>query len=195
MNESDEQIYGLFLKERRGDLLLELLNRHRESLTLFIYGFTGSMDAAEELALDTFAEVAAGPTLFSGRSAFRTWLFSVGRNLALKYIRKSRFSTMSPAGETVSLDDVNESALAEGDDTPEMELLTDERNRRLYEALSRINPDYRQILTLIYFEGMTHDEAARIMGRRKKQVYNLAERGKKALKDELLKMGFDPSAI
>lgn len=178
MNGSDEQLYERFLKEGSEDALLMLVKRHRESLVLFINGYVHDMNTAEELSLDAFAEVAAGPTFFSAKSSFRTWLFSIGRHQALMYLRK-----------LVPMEELDESTEA-GADSPELEILKNERNRMLYEALSKLNEDYRRILLLLYFEEMTAAEAARVIGKNKKQVYNLAERGKKALKDILLKMGF-----
>ncbi len=50
---------------------------------------------------------------------------------------------------------------------PDVELLNDERNRMLYEALGSINPEYRQVLHLTYFEDMTNDEVARVMKKSK----------------------------
>ena len=38
---------------------------------------------------------------------------------------------------------------------------------------------------------MSHEEAARVMGKSAKQVYNLSFRGKQALKETLERMGFD----
>ena len=47
------------------------------------------MEDAEELMMDSFAEVAAGRTLFSGRSSFKTWLFAVARNKARRLTLRS----------------------------------------------------------------------------------------------------------
>ena len=180
MNETnDEQLYDTFLRKGSEEALLELIKRHRGSLVLFINGFVHNMGTAEELALDTFAEVAAGPTLFSDRSSFRTWLFSIGRNQALMHLRR-----------LIPMDNIDESDFI-GDESPELDILRDERNRMLYEGLSKINEDYRRILILLYFEQMTHEEAARVMGKSRKQIYNLAERGKNSLREVLLKMGFE----
>ncbi len=143
---------------------------------LFLNGFVHDLTMAEELALDAFAEVAAGPTLFRGRSSFRTWLFSIGRNLALKALKRSGLA-----------DESSEDARTE---SPEMEILLDERNRQLYEGLSKIKDDYRRVLILLYFEGMTHEEVSEVKKKSRKQIYNLADRGKSALREELLKMGF-----
>ena len=62
MNETDELIYERFLKEGNEEDLLILLERHKESLILFLYGFVKDMDMAEELAIDSYAEAAAGRT-------------------------------------------------------------------------------------------------------------------------------------
>ena len=65
----------------------------------------------------------------------------------------------------------------------------------LNEGLSKLNEDYRRILILLYFENMTHEQVSKVMKKSKKQVYNLVERAKKALKEELIKMGFENDFI
>lgn len=42
------------------------------------------MEDAEDIMLYAFAEAASGTAVFSGRSSFKTWLFSIGRNQARK---------------------------------------------------------------------------------------------------------------
>ena len=179
MIESDELIYRRYLAERNEDDFRVLLERHKESLMLFLCSFVHNMEDAEELMLDAYAEAAAGSG-YSGKSSFKTWLFSIGKNLALMRLRKQRFTIEMPFEQT------DETAAP-----PELNILREERNRQLYEALSRIREEYRQILILLYFEDMSHEEAGRIMGKNRKQIYNLAERGRAALREQLERMGFD----
>lgn len=179
MHETDELIYSRYLAEHSDDDFRILLERHRESLMLFLMSFVHNMEDAEELMLDAYAEVAAGAD-YSGRSTFKTWLFAVGKNLALMRLRKKR-SLFS------SLEEQNDDAA----DPLEMDILREERNRQLYLALSRLNVEYRQILILLYFEDMSHEDAGRVMRKNRKQIYNLAQRGRRALKEELERMGFD----
>lgn len=54
-----------------------------------------------------------------------------------------------------------------------------------------LKAEYRQILILLYFEDMSYEEIERIMGKNRKQIYNLAERGRRALREELERKGFD----
>lgn len=90
MIESDELIYSRFLAEEKEDDFRILLERHKESLTLFLYSIVHNMEDAEEIMLDTYAEAAAGKTAFSGRSSFKTWLFSIGKKMALAHLRKAK---------------------------------------------------------------------------------------------------------
>ncbi len=78
---------------------------------------------------------------------------------------------------------------------PSLISLKVKKNRLLNEGLSKLNEDYRRILILLYFEDMTHEQVSKVMKKSKKQVYNLVERAKKALKEELIKMGFENDFI
>ena len=91
MERTDETLCQAYLKQGDQDALRCLLERHREGLTLFLFGFVRNAEDAEELMLDAFAEAAAGPTVFSGKSSFKTWLFSIGKHLAMKRLRRERW--------------------------------------------------------------------------------------------------------
>ena len=182
MAESDEMVYSRFLREHREEDLRILLERYRESLTLFLCSYVHSMEDAEELMLDAFAEAVAATHAFSGKSSFKTWLFAIGRNLARRRMRKRRFFF-----EPLSENDV----YTDPADSPEISLLKEERNAQLYRALEGLHEDYRQALFLVYFEEMDHEEAAAVMSRSAKQMYNLISRGRQALKNRLKEMGFE----
>ena len=90
---------------------------------------------------------------------------------------------------------LEEASAADGEARPETRLLEEERNRQLYAALDRIAPEYREVLLLQYMEDMAPADIARVTGRRVKQVYNLIDRGKLALRSELERMGFTYEAV
>ena len=179
MTETDEALYSRFLADHHEADFRVLLERHRESLTLFLYGYVHNMEDAEELMLDAYAEAAAGAG-FSEKSAFKTWLFSVGKKKALMHLRKRHLFTV----ELKEADDISS-------DTPELDILRDERSSQLYQALRELKQEYRQILILLYFEEMSHEDAAKVMKKNKKQIYHLAERGRKALREILERKGFE----
>lgn len=181
MHETDEQLYLRFFTDGDENAFRILLERYEDSLTFFILGLVKSMEDAEELMMDSFAVIASGTAKYQYQegSSFKTWLFAVGRNHARMFLRKKRFSF-------VSLDENTDLST----DSPETELLAEGSNRQLYEGLSRIKADYRQVLHLTYFEDMKPEEVAQVMKKSIKQVYNLLSRGKKALREELERMGY-----
>lgn len=183
MNLTDEELYDRFLARHTQDDFRVLFEKYKEGLILFLNGFVHNLDDAEELMIDAFAEVAAGRTIFSRRSSFKTWLFSIGKKLALMHLRKAKRT------ETVSAD-AEETEIADSNGIlPELQILSEERNRKLYQALGQIPADYRRVLMLMYYEEMSHEEIAKVMGKNRKQIYHLAERGRKALREMMEKEG------
>ena len=59
---------------------------------------------------------------------------------------------------------------------------TEERNRILHFCMSEMNPDYREVLYLTYFEGMSYAQAAEVTGKTVKQITNMVYRGKESLR-------------
>ena len=184
MPESDEAVYRRYLASGGEDDLRILLERYREPLTLFAYGTLRDLDEAEEVMIDALAVVASGTSRFDGRSSFRTWLFSIARKLAASRVRRRRL-LLEP------LRDQEDERVPPFD----FEMLAEERNRMLYQALNRISPDYRQVLYLLYFEEMEIEEAARVMRKSVRQVYNLSYRGKQALREMLARMGITDADV
>ncbi len=178
--DTDEARYARFLQ---GDhkALEELIGNHKESLTLFLYGFLQDMAEAENMMIDVFAQLVVSRAKFKGEATLKTYLFAIGRNEACRYLKKNK--------RHLPLSDIVES-LYEDEAVNEISLLKEERNRALYNAMSVLPNDYRQILFLLYFEEMSYRQAAEIMKKSEKQITNLAYRAKKALKEKLDEKGF-----
>ena len=170
---SGEELYRRVVEGDR-DALAGLIELYRASLTLFINGFVNDARDAEELAIDVFVALIKNQSRFQGESSFKTYLFSIGRNLALRHLKKSRKSfPMEEIGETA------------GGRTPEVELLLEESKRQLYAIIQGLKADYREVVHLIYFEGMSYSESARILKKSERQIEGLLYRAKKTLKTRL----------
>ena len=66
---------------------------------------------------------------------------------------------------------------------------TKERNRILHFCMDEMNPDYREVLYLTYFEGMSYAQAAEVTGKTVKQITNMVYRGKESLRRLLEREG------
>lgn len=176
--QSDEQCYLRFLSGDRG-ALEELIAIHRNGLTLFLTGIVHDYCTAEDLMIDTFAQLIVSKSRYRHKASLKTYLFTIGRNLALKSIKDNKNIPEVPFVEA-------DPSVAGEIDT----VLNNDRNRYLYAAIQKLSPEYEQVLMLIYFEEMSYDEAAEVMHKNRKQISNLAYRAKKSLKEILEKEGF-----
>ena len=161
--------------------LIDIISDHREGLVLFLSSFTGDFCLAEETAEETFLKLYTDKPKFSGKCSFKTWLYTIGKNMAIDHIRK-----MSKYGET-PIDDFYDIADREN---IENNYIRDEDKKQLLRALEKLNNDYRQVLYLIYFENFSSTETAKIMGKSERQMRNLLYRSKESLRNILEKEGF-----
>ncbi len=167
--------------------LVELIREYKDGLTVFLCSVTGDFSAAEEIMEDVFFRLAVKKPKFKGRSSFKTWLYTIGRNAALDEIRRR-----SRCAETPVEDCLNR--LPAGED-PEQSYLKDERNRTLYRCIGQLNEDYRQALTLSYFNGLSNDQIAAVMHKNRRQIDNLLYRAKTSLRKALEKEGISHKDI
>ena len=65
-----------------------------------------------------------------------------------------------------------------------------ESRELLSKAMEKINPEYAAVLRLVYFEDMTGEEAAKVLGKNKKQTANLLYRAKISLRHAMEEEGY-----
>ena len=149
-----------------------IVDQYNRILILFINRLVNNLTVAEDLAADAFLELIIKKPRFRQESSFKTYLFAIGRNKSLDFLkRQARFADRP----------IEELPLADRQ-MIENELIQDERRQALHRAIESIRPDYRDILHLLYFEDMSYGEAAAVLKKSVKQVNNLAYRAKNALR-------------
>ncbi len=162
--------------------LVEIIEIYKDGLTLYINTYVKNIFVAEELMEETFFKLITKKPNFSGKSSFKTWLFSIARNTAIDYLRRNKKISSEPVDEYVHF--VRE------EENVEKEYLIKERKIILHRAMKKLNPDYFQVLYLTYFEEFSNDETAKVMKKSKRQIENLVYRARNALKKQLEKEGF-----
>ena len=163
------------------DGFVEIVRDYKDGLILFLDSFVRNLSIAEDLAEDTFVKLGIKKPHFSGKSSFKTWLYAIGRNVAVDYIRKESKRSEVSIDECMDLADRQ---------TLEDAYLIEENKIVIHRALGKLKSEYRQVLWLTYFEELSNKETAKIM---KKSVHNtetLIYRAKQSLKQELIKEGF-----
>jgi RNA polymerase sigma-70 factor, ECF subfamily len=73
--------------EIKKEIYDEVVKHHQKDLKSFLYRFTASRVDAEDLAQETFLKAYQKLSTFRGDSSIKTWLFSIGANLAKDHLR------------------------------------------------------------------------------------------------------------
>ena len=117
-----------------------------------------SSSEAEEVLQSTYVRVLEGRASFAGNSSFKTWLFGVVRNVAAETRRRQWFRDLAlerwHRGSSPSA----------GAPTPDEAMDSQQRSARVQAALNRLAVLQREVLDLVFFHGLTIEEAAEVMG-------------------------------
>lgn len=160
----------------------EIIREYRDGLMMFLNGYVKNIHTAEELTEDTFFKLVVKKPKYKGDYSFKTWLYTIGRNETVNYLKRRKRFSDKPFEDYENL--------LRDEENLEKLYFAEERKIAVHSSLEKLNEDYRQVLYLTAFEELTNGEAAKVMKKNKRQIENLVYRAKKALRKELEKEGF-----
>lgn len=184
--DKDDNNYHRFLNGDDSGLE-EIVRDYKDGLILYLNGFVDNIYIAEDLMEETFFKLIIKKPKFYKKYRFKTWLYKIGHNIAIDYIRHNKKYKIS------SLDNLEN--ILKDEYNLEKSYIKKENKIMIHNALKKINSEYRQILWLVYFDNFTNKDIESIMNKNSRQITNLLYRAKKSLKDELQKEGFDDEEL
>ena len=152
---------------------------HRESFSWALTCCRGAMSDAEDVLQTVYLHILAGRARYGGQSEFRTWLFAVIRNQAAKEARRQIVRRLFLQRQTEE-----EPRVRPGNPSPDALLQGTERERVFEAALHALPRRQREVLHLVFYEDLTIDAAARVMGVSAGSARQHYERGKARLRRE-----------
>lgn len=163
------------------DGLAEIIRAYRDPLIFFLNAYFRDLDEAEDAAEEAFIKLAVKKPRYNGKASFKTWLFTIGANVAKDRLRRAKRRGEVPiesAADLAAMEDI------------ELSLIRQERKKALHEAMDRLSPEHGRVLRLIYFEDMSAKEAAAVLGKSVHATENLVYKARKALREQLEKEGY-----
>ena len=165
------------------DAFEKLFALYDDALYHFINRIVNNCHEAKLLTIEAFAQLAVGGRKFEQGSSLKTYLFTIGKNLAARYLKLRGKEKHIPFEEVVDL-------LSDDSETPDSHMEREENKRALHEAMDTLKDNHRAILVLLYFEDMSYIQAGQVMGKSETQIKQLAFRARAALKKKLVGVGF-----
>jgi RNA polymerase sigma-70 factor, ECF subfamily len=154
--------------ESRTEIFTKLFAESRQALHQYIRRFVGSSETAKEIVQEAFLRTYRQR---ESVTTLRAFLFSTARNLAANEYRHRRIM------EKGTLGDLGDSWVKTERESLEAELLRDERNRLIQEAIDRLPPQCRKAFTLRVFHECSYKEVADRLGISAKTVEKHIARG------------------
>jgi RNA polymerase sigma-70 factor (ECF subfamily) len=173
---------GLLARAIKGDAdaFGDLYERHLMSIFRYVYYRIGEVREAEDLTETIFVKVwQALPKFKLGKSSFRTWIYRVAHNTLVDHYRTKKEEFELP----------EDAPIKSSSPLPEEEVIAMERSEQISVAIRRLNPQHQEVLTLRFINEMSHEEAAKVMGKSTGAVRVLQYRALKALQQQLEQSG------
>ena len=160
---------------KRSELELELERLHAESWGWALACCSRDRELAEDVLQTAYLRILEGRARFDGGSTLKTWVFGVIRMTAKGEVRRRTLWGARTAGPSAAADLPDPAANADVD------LESAERRDSLTRALAGLSARQREVLQLVFYDGMTIEQAAGVMHVSLGSARTHYERGKKAL--------------
>ena len=178
------------IREDRPEAVEQALALLQNTVYSFSMKVCGHPQDAEDTMQDVLVKLLPYLPKFDNPQALSVWLYKVASNRCLM----NRRGAKNAANKHVSLDELMPSQyelrelIESKDPNPETNVLRDENNRRVREAMLKVAPLYRMVLVLHDMEGLNTANVARVTGLTQGTVRVRLHRGRLMLRQQLARM-------
>jgi len=155
---SDSEIISLVLKGDHNAYAL-LVERYKSYVFTLTFRFTKNREDAEEVSQDIFVKAYRALADFKGTAKFSTWLYTIVNTTCITFLRKKRLDIRS-------LDDERTFEVADSQDSGFRANHVEQKSRQnmVNQAITMLNRDDAEIITLFYKNEQSLEEIGQILG-------------------------------
>jgi RNA polymerase sigma-70 factor (ECF subfamily) len=167
---SDEMLFARFRETGDRELFGLLVKRYEREVFGYLKRYLGDQQLAEDVFQATFITVYRKAEQFEAGRSFRPWLYTIATNKAIDAQRAKKRSRLRSLDADLS--NSGNSSQSNGRPSSMLEQLVDttadvqgesarsETRQEVREALEELNDISKQVIHLVYFQGMKYSEAA-----------------------------------
>ena len=187
---SDEEL--LLSYRSRGDrnAFDELVHRYERELFGYLRHYLGDAEMAEDVFQQTFLQVHLKCDMFEPGRKVRPWLYTVATNQAIDMQRRNRRHRMVSIDRRYATNSDNEAGalvdlLDSSQPGPDEAAQSAERDALVRSAVEELPEQTKQVVLLVYFQGLKYREAAEVLSIPVGTVKSRLHRARCALRDKL----------
>jgi RNA polymerase sigma-70 factor (ECF subfamily) len=165
---TDEELLVAYRSEDDRDAFEELVKRYERELFNYLRHYLGDAEMAEDVFQATFFLIHRKCELFEADRRFRPWLYRIATNQAIDAKRRNKRHLAISLDSQTHYDEnawnIHSAQLASEESDPGDSMLDLERGLQVRKAVDQLPEILRQVLYLVYFQGMKYCEAAETLG-------------------------------
>ena len=156
----------------------ELVSRYKNLVYSVILRMVTDAEDANDLAQEVFIKVYRNLDKYSPEFKFSTWVMRIATNTVIDFRRKKKQAFVSIEDMETELPDIA---------TPENTYLETEEKEILQKAINQLPDMYKLPIVMYHLEGMSYQEISSSLGVSMSKIKNRIFRGRKLLKDMIIK--------
>jgi RNA polymerase sigma-70 factor (ECF subfamily) len=180
---ADEELVSRVLSGQE-DFFEVLVRRYQSRIVAHVARMVGSREDANDLAQEIFLKVFGALDRYNPTYKFSTWLFRIAGNAAIDHLRKRRPRTVSLESQDAN-GKVSSTEYRSPDPDPYSELRNLERGGAISRAIADLPLEFRELITLRHFGGLSYEEIAELKRMPLGTVKNKLFRARAVLKERL----------
>ena len=161
------------------NIFSEIVARYKNLVYSIILRMINNSEEANDLAQEVFIKIYKNLDKYYPDYKLSTWIIRITTNHVIDYRRKKH-------QELVPIEDVGFELV--GDESPEAAYLKEERRKRLNSVVNDLPDMYKIPIVLYHQQGLTYQEISDVIEEPLSKVKNRIFRGRKMLKESLLRM-------
>jgi len=178
----------LRVKEGDGTSFGVLLEKHRASVTHFVYRLVREQAVAEELAQEVFLRVYRSRSSYEPTAKFKTWLFRIASHLALNWLRDEKHQRGHEHLDDGSTD-LPARQISDRSPSVEQALVYGVKLEEVRQAVAALPEKQRAAVLMHKYEEMEYAQIAKVLGCSESAVKSLLYRAYETLRARLAHMG------
>jgi RNA polymerase sigma-70 factor (ECF subfamily) len=161
----------------------EIIKSNKENVKNIIRLISGETN--EDLEQEVYLRVWKNSENYEERGSIKGWISTITKNITKDYLK----SSVVKREQLTSEDDTVFETLKDKKETPELRLISNDRQKRITQAINKLKPKFKEVILYCEVYGHTYEEAAAKykcpIGTIKSRLYNAKKELAKELEDLL----------
>ncbi|WP_193774505.1 RNA polymerase sigma factor [Vallitalea guaymasensis] len=184
----DDYIKNLIEKDQIA--FRKLVEEYQSKFLTMAYKFTDDYNDAEDLCQEIFIKVYRNLSGFKNQSKLSTWLYKIAINTCLDWNRRNKPKIFN----ITNIMDKSVKELSSKHNTEQI-IIYKERQQMVHNAVYSLKDKYKTIVILYHFNQLSYKEISFILNIPVKTIETRLYRGRKQIKEQLMKEGFGGEII